>query len=66
MLTMASGGSFSKDLDNKIIGYSPYLIVLATDFLQFEIHIGLHTRFKIYQIKSNSPPCRSEQEMFKK
>ena len=31
MLTVVSGGSFFKGLDNKI-RFSPYLIVLTTDF----------------------------------
>ena len=34
MLTVVSGGegSFFKGLDNKIISFSPYLIVLTTEF----------------------------------
>ena len=32
MLTVVSRGSFFKGLDNKIIGFCPYLIVLTTDF----------------------------------
>ena len=57
------GGSSFKGLDDKI-RFSPYLIVLTTDFLQFEIHIGLHTRFSLPNKKNNSPPYRPEQEMF--
>ena len=32
MLTLVSRGVIFKGLDNKIIGFFPYLIVLTTDF----------------------------------
>ena len=40
------GGSFFKGLDNKIIGFLHIQWILTTDFLQFETHIVLDTRFE--------------------
>ena len=45
MLTVVSGGSFLRGLITKLLVFS-ILIALTTDFLQFEIHIGSHTRFR--------------------
>ena len=46
MLTVVSGGSFYKGLDNKIIGFSIFNSSDNRFFLQFKIHISLHTRFR--------------------
>ena len=73
ILTMVSGWSFFKGLDNKNDQFGTSLIVLTTDFFsQFEIHIGLHTRFKFTKYKKPHhsapppPPPPPEQDMFKK